>query len=99
MLRLPGDFKDLRGNTFVSLTQLFPDTRQVSIAPGRFDHDASQVRVAGLSNAPLSNTLTTGVFTRKCSAIPHQLPGALETRGDVAQFGGDRDCRDVRDAP
>ena len=96
ILRFPGNFNDLRRNPLLSFTQLFPDTRQVPIAPGRFHHDASEVRVAGLGDAASSNAVATGVFARKYSAITHQLPCALETGGDVAQFGGDRDCRDVR---
>src|SRR5215472_7296483 len=34
VLRLPCDFNDLRRNPLLSLTQLFPDAGQVSIAPG-----------------------------------------------------------------
>ena len=47
ILRLPCDFDDLRRNSLMSFTQLFSDAGQVSIAPGRFHHDASEVRVAG----------------------------------------------------
>src|SRR5208283_6148842 len=57
--------------------------------------DSSQVRVAGLGNASFSNALAAGVFAWKYSAIAHQLPCTLEAGRDVAQFGRDRDRRDV----
>ena len=96
ILRLPCDLDDCWRNTFVSLAQLFPDARQVSIAPGRFHHDASEVRVTGLGDAAFSNALAAGIFARKYSALAHQLPCALEAGGDVAQLRCDRDCRDMR---
>src|ERR1039457_7664899 len=69
MLCLPGYFGDLCRNPLVPFAQLFPDAGQVSIAPGRFDHDSSEVGVAGLGDAASSNALATGVFARKHSAI------------------------------
>ena len=96
ILRLPCDLDDCWGNTFVSLAPLFPDARQVSITPGRFHHDASEVRITGLGDAASSNAVAAGIFAGKYAAITHQLPCALEAGGDVAQLRCDRDCRDMR---
>ena len=96
ILRLPCDLDDCWGNTFVSLAQLFPDARQVSITPPRFHHDASEVRITGLGDAASSNAVAAGIFAGKYAAITHQLPCALEAGGDVAQLRCDRDCRDMR---
>src|SRR5579871_1995546 len=96
MLCLPCYFDDLCRNTLVSLTELFSDTRQMSIAPGRFDHDSSEMSITGLGDAASSNALATGVFARDHAAIAHQLPCTLKTRRDVAQFRSDRDGRDMR---
>src|ERR1700739_1352053 len=73
ILCLPCDFGNLCRNPLLSFTQLGSDAGPVSIAPGRFHHDASEVRVAGLGDAALSLALATGVFAGKYSAIPHQL--------------------------
>ena len=37
--------------------QLFPDAGQVSIASGRFDHDASAARVTDLADTAFSNAV------------------------------------------
>jgi hypothetical protein len=87
--------EDLWRNPLLSFTQLGSHSGPVSIAPGRFRYDASEVRVAGLGNASFSNKLAAGVFAGKCSAITHQLPCTLEAGSDVAQLSCDRDCRDV----
>src|SRR6516165_3064927 len=77
ILRLPCNFGDGWRNSLVSLAQLFPDPRQVSVAPGRFHHDASKVSVATLGDAALPLALAAGVFAGKYPAIAHQLPCVL----------------------
>ena len=66
------------------------------IAPGRFDHDPPEVRVAGFGDAAFSNALATGVFARKYATVPHQLPCALEAGSDITQLNRNRDRRDMR---
>src|SRR6516162_767195 len=68
ILRFPCDFYDLCRNPLLSLTQLGPDSGPVSIAPSRFHHDASEVRVTGLGNGASSNAVATGVFVGKYAA-------------------------------
>src|SRR5271170_139795 len=67
VLRFPCNLGDLHRNPLLSLAQLGPRAGQMSIGPGRFDNDSSEVRVAGLGNAASSNALATGVFARKHS--------------------------------
>ena len=96
-LRLPGDLFDLFRHPFLPLAQRRADGRPEPVAPGGFDGDASQVRVACLGNRPALLPLAAGVLAGHRAAVAHQLPRALKAR-DLAQLGHDRHCRDLRNA-
>ena len=51
VLRFPGDRFHLFTDGLLTLEERPPPGRPVSVRPGRFNHDAPQVRIAGLGNA------------------------------------------------
>lgn len=63
--------------------------RTQTIAPGGFDGDASEVRVARFGDAPALLPLTAGVLAGYRTAITHQLPRSLKA-GDLAQLRHNR---------
>src|SRR5580700_177082 len=73
MLRLPCNLFDLFGDALLSSAQSVPDTGWTAIAPRCFDGDSSQVRVAGLGDAPASRSLATGILAGYSTAVAHQL--------------------------
>ena len=97
VLRLPGDLLDLFRNPLLSLAQRRPDAWPEPIAPGRFDGDSSQMRVACLGDASALRSLAAGVLAGNRAAITHQLPSAFKA-GDIAQLRRDRYRRNLRDA-
>src|ERR1035438_10866679 len=78
VLRLPGDFLDLLRHPLLPFAQLRPQARPQPIAPGRFDGDSSQMRVAGFGDAAASGSLAGGLLAGHCTAVTHQLPSALK---------------------
>ena len=62
VLCLPGDLLDLFRNPLLPLAQRRSDAWPEPVAPGRFDCDSSQVRVARLGDAPALRSLAAGVL-------------------------------------
>ena len=97
VLRLPGDRFHLFTDGLLTLEERPPPGRPVSVRPGRFNHDAPQVRIAGLGNAAAADPVTAGVLAGHRAAVAHQLPGPAKAR-DLAEFGHDRGRRYLRDS-
>jgi hypothetical protein len=96
VLRLPCNLFSLFGNTLLSFAQAVPDAWWTMIAPGSFDDDSSQMRVARFGDAPAPGPLATGVFAGHGTAVTHQLPSTVKA-GHLAQLGRDGHSRDICD--
>ena len=83
-LRLPCNLLDL-GEPLAVADETRPEEGPLSIAPGRLDHDPSEMRVAGFRDAAFSTALATGILPGKNATITHQLPCAPK-REDIAQL-------------
>ena len=66
------------------------------IGPGRLDHDAPQMRVAGFADAAATDARPTRVLTRDRTRVAHQLPRLLKAR-QLADLGHDRHGAELRD--
>src|SRR5271168_2242118 len=97
VLRFPRNLFDLLRNALLSSAQSIPDSWWTTIAPGYFDNDSSQVRVAGFRDASSPDPLATGVLAGHSAAITHQLPSTVKA-GYLAQLGCDGHSRDICDA-
>src|SRR5271163_901195 len=96
VLRFPRNLFDLFRNALLSSAQSIPDSWRTTIAPGCFDNDSSQVRVAGFRDASTPDPLATGVLAGHSTAITHQLPSTVKA-GYLAQLGCNGHGRDICD--
>ena len=97
VLRLPGDRFYLLTDGLLALEERPPPGRPVSVRPGRLNHDAPQVGIAGLGDPAAADPVTAGVLAGHRAAVAHQLPGPAKAR-DLAQFGHDRGRGHLRDS-
>lgn len=95
MLSFSGDLFHFLGEVGLSFQKAASEPRSELIGPGSFDHDASQMRIAGFGNAGLNSTTATGVLAGNQATVAHQLPGTGEAR-QLADFGDDGDGADSR---
>jgi hypothetical protein len=110
-LRSPSDLPYRFRNTFQPITQARTDSWPVSITPGGFNGNASEVRVLRPGNRTAAYTLAAGLFAGHCAAptprtkdlsvgtpaVAHQLTRTCEAR-HLPKFGHDGDRRNQRDA-
>src|SRR5437016_3874774 len=96
MLHFPGDFFDLLTESYLSLQQVAAHPRAELIGPGRFDKDASQMRVAHFGDASTDDSGTTGILAGDNAAIAHQLSGSREA-GNLTELSNDSGGRNFGD--
>ena len=97
VLRLPGDSFHLLTDGLLTLEERPPPGRPVPVRPGRLNHDAPQVCIAGFGNAATADPVAAGMLAGYRAAIAHQLRGPAKAR-DLAEFGHDRGRRHLREA-
>jgi hypothetical protein len=69
VLRFPGNLLDLFWNPLLSLAQRRTDARPKPVAPGRFNRNSSEMRVAGFGDATAPGSPATGVLTGPGAAV------------------------------
>jgi hypothetical protein len=73
VLRLPRDLFHFGAGGRLALPQGGADCWSVSIGPGRFDDDTTQMRVARFRNAAAPRPVAARILARHGTAVAHQL--------------------------
>jgi hypothetical protein len=97
LLGAPRVRNNVRGRPALATVQRLPHEGVMPVVPGGFDENAPQMRVAGLGYRPAGLGRPTGVLRWYQSDKGHQAGGGRKARR-VAQFGGDRQGREIVDA-
>ena len=97
VLRVPGLLDDGGRRAALPVAERVPEKGMMPIVPGRFDEDPAQVGIAGFGDVATRPGGATRVLGRDEAGEGHD-PRRRGKPAGIAEFGGDRQGREIVDA-